>query len=465
MLTPLPSSSTLATVAPAPSASHPVNANASASASAGAGAGAGAGAETGTRTAETRSGFARALEQAAASDAAKEAGPTDRAAQAQAQAQATADGAPKEMPTRSNGAASAAQKRAAMGARLEPGRTPTAPPSAGAKPGPSPALDNPTADPASTAQAAAVDGTDADGAAPEVGAIGALLSQLQAAAAAAHQPAAAAGAAAAAPTAQARAGLVNADTPAFDTPTPAPDGPGARRASALARSEAARQTATTRQDEPLNSSAAWASPTASTPLQPAGNVERAGSALLAVERPIAEGSQLLPMQASASAGLGPHNAPAMASSAGSNTAAGEARLSASPGSPEFGPQLGAQITTFIRDGLENARLQLHPADMGPVLVQIQLDGQTAQVHLSAEHAVTRQALEDALPQLASQLREAGLTLSGGGVSEQAQQGRQAPSNRAADRSSPSDSTGGAAEAAAQELRQPATRRGVVDLVA
>ncbi len=139
-------------------------------------------------------------------------------------------------------------------------------------------------------------------------------------------------------------------------------------------------------------------------------------------------------------------------------------MSASPGSPEFGPQLGAQITTFVRDGLELARLQLHPADMGPVLVQIQLDGLTAQVHLSAEHAVTRQALEDALPQLASQLREAGLTLSGGGVSEQAQQGRQAPSDKPSDRSSTSDPTGDSG-ASAQELRQPLTRRGVVDLVA
>ena len=124
--------------------------------------------------------------------------------------------------------------------------------------------------------------------------------------------------------------------------------------------------------------------------------------------------------------------------------------------------MGAQITTFVRDGLEHARLQLHPADMGPVLVQIQLDGQTAQVHLSAEHALTRQALEEAMPQLASQLQEAGLTLSGGGVSEQAQQGRQAPPDTPAGRTS---SAAAPTAPAAQEARQPAARRGVVDLVA
>jgi flagellar hook-length control protein FliK len=156
-----------------------------------------------------------------------------------------------------------------------------------------------------------------------------------------------------------------------------------------------------------------------------------------------------------------HHAPNLIGGAGSSNTMGEARLSASPGSPDFGPQLGAQITTFVRDGLEHARLQLHPADMGPVLVQIQLDGQTAQVHLSAEHAVTRQALEAALPQLASQLREAGLTLSGGGVSEQAQQGRQAPSDNPSRPTSTPEST----RPEPQEPSRTLLRRGVVDLVA
>ena len=148
-------------------------------------------------------------------------------------------------------------------------------------------------------------------------------------------------------------------------------------------------------------------------------------------------------------------------------AATQARLSARPDSPDFAPQLGAQITTFVRDGIEHAQLHLNPAEMGPVSVQIQLDGQIAQVHLSADHALTRQALEASMPQLASQLSEAGLTLGGGGVFEQPRQGREAPSQggRGDDGRS-----GGGADTRPRGIGsvapvQPPMRRGVVDLVA
>ena len=148
-------------------------------------------------------------------------------------------------------------------------------------------------------------------------------------------------------------------------------------------------------------------------------------------------------------------------------AATQARLSARPDSPDFAPQLGAQITTFVRDGIEHAQLHLNPAEMGPVSVQIQLDGQIAQVHLSADHALTRQALEASMPQLASQLSEAGLTLGGGGVFEQPRQGREAPSQggRGDDGRS-----GGSADTRPRGIGsvapvQPPMRRGVVDLVA
>lgn len=155
----------------------------------------------------------------------------------------------------------------------------------------------------------------------------------------------------------------------------------------------------------------------------------------------------------------------------------EARLQASPGSAEFAPALGAQLHVFLRDGIQHARLQLHPAELGPLTVQILLDGATAQVRLAAEHPLTRQALEQAMPTLAGTLRESGLTLTGGGVFEQpAQPQAQSQTPSQPDGRSPSaersaaargDRTGrdapGQAEAAT--LRTLAPRRGVVDLVA
>ncbi|MBL8307346.1 MAG: flagellar hook-length control protein FliK [Rubrivivax sp.] len=157
-------------------------------------------------------------------------------------------------------------------------------------------------------------------------------------------------------------------------------------------------------------------------------------------------------------------APAPALSA--PTPPAEAAVAARPGSPEFASELGVRLATFVRDGVEQARLELHPVELGPVTVQIQLDGANASVHLAAEQAPTRQALEQALPTLAGTLREAGLTLAGGGVFEQPRQasregGAGKPSPRGRD-AGPEDTAGPLAGVAAPAALR---RRGVVDLIA
>jgi flagellar hook-length control protein FliK len=92
--------------------------------------------------------------------------------------------------------------------------------------------------------------------------------------------------------------------------------------------------------------------------------------------------------------------------------------------PAFAPALGTQIAHFARDGIEHARLRLNPAEMGPIAVQLVMDGQQVRVELVADLAATRQALEQSLPALASALRDAGFTLSGGGVFQQGRDGGQ-----------------------------------------
>ncbi|MDP1902200.1 MAG: flagellar hook-length control protein FliK [Rubrivivax sp.] len=179
---------------------------------------------------------------------------------------------------------------------------------------------------------------------------------------------------------------------------------------------------------------------------------------LAVTQATASPAGAAPALAAAPA---PGAAPAPAAPA--PTPATSTLLTARPGSAEFGPQLGTQITTFVRDGVQHARLELNPAEMGPVTVRIELDGATAKVHLMAEHAQTRQALEQAMPLLAGSLREAGMTLGGGGVFEQPRQPQ--PGGTGAPAPTPGDADDGA-----QALLTPAPaaalrRRGVVDLVA
>ena len=90
-------------------------------------------------------------------------------------------------------------------------------------------------------------------------------------------------------------------------------------------------------------------------------------------------------------------------------------------SPGFAGALGVHVSLLARGGVQEAELHLNPADMGPVSIRIQLDGTDAQVQFGADLAQTRQAIEAGLPELASALRDAGFTLSGGGVSQHAGQ--------------------------------------------
>jgi flagellar hook-length control protein FliK len=96
-------------------------------------------------------------------------------------------------------------------------------------------------------------------------------------------------------------------------------------------------------------------------------------------------------------------------------ATAEAALHAAPDEAAFAPALGAQVALWVKDGVQEARLHLHPAELGPVSVQIALDGQAAHIDFTAAVAATRDSIEQSLPALAAALREAGFTLAGGGV--------------------------------------------------
>ena len=86
--------------------------------------------------------------------------------------------------------------------------------------------------------------------------------------------------------------------------------------------------------------------------------------------------------------------------------------------PEFQQALGLHLSLLARDGVQQAELHLNPAEMGPVTVQIVMDGTQARVDFGADVAATREAIEAGLPALASAMHDAGFTLAGGGVSQQ-----------------------------------------------
>ena len=158
----------------------------------------------------------------------------------------------------------------------------------------------------------------------------------------------------------------------------------------------------------------------------------------------------------------PQTAPAASPAAATPFAA---HLAAAVNSPAFAPALATQVNWLVQEGLQLARLTLHPAEMGPVAVKIVLDGTLARIDFSAAIASTRAAIEASLPTLAAALHDSGLTLAGGGVSDgQARQGAQA--DRSPRTPDPGVATGATSPPAETNLA-PALRtaRGLVDLVA
>ena len=136
--------------------------------------------------------------------------------------------------------------------------------------------------------------------------------------------------------------------------------------------------------------------------------------------------------------------------------------------PDFTQSLGVQVSMLAADGVQQAELHLNPAEMGPISVQIAIDGTQAQVDFGADMASTRQLIENGLPELASALRDAGFTLTGGGVSQQARQGSsEGGQGRGEGGSRSRSSVGGieAAEAAAPRRSTARVSAGGLDLYA
>jgi flagellar hook-length control protein FliK len=166
-----------------------------------------------------------------------------------------------------------------------------------------------------------------------------------------------------------------------------------------------------------------------------------------------------------------------AASAPPPAAPAQATLTMPPQAPTFAPALGQQIDVWMKGGVQHAEVQLSPQDLGPIRVRIEMEGAHARVQMSADVASTRDALQQAMPQLSAQLGEVGLSLTGGGVSDQpAFQQAQAQAGNGGDGSGrsgrpamggqPSGDDGGPDELAlASVARQQAQRRGLLDMYA
>ncbi|WP_299495100.1 flagellar hook-length control protein FliK [uncultured Shewanella sp.] len=84
----------------------------------------------------------------------------------------------------------------------------------------------------------------------------------------------------------------------------------------------------------------------------------------------------------------------------------------------FSPVMQQQLVTMISQGVQQAEIRLDPAELGQMMVKIQVQGDTTQVQFQVTQAQTRDLIEQALPRLKDMLAEQGMQLSDGQVSYQ-----------------------------------------------
>ncbi|HRO60397.1 MAG TPA: flagellar hook-length control protein FliK [Burkholderiaceae bacterium] len=144
--------------------------------------------------------------------------------------------------------------------------------------------------------------------------------------------------------------------------------------------------------------------------------------------------------------------------------------------PAFAGHLAGETLKLAIAGVEHAQISVQPKDLGPIRIELSLNGESARIAFSATQPDTRQAIEQSLPILEDMLAEHGLLLADANVSDQrggdAEGGKHAGRAPGADPdSSPKRGYGasGIDEIGSREADGaapvPLIRRGLVDLYA
>jgi len=88
------------------------------------------------------------------------------------------------------------------------------------------------------------------------------------------------------------------------------------------------------------------------------------------------------------------------------------------GTPGFAPALAQEMAQLVRVNAQRAELHLHPAEMGPIDVRLHMQDNQVSVTMVAADAQTRDAMQQALPQLREALAREGLALADASVHDQ-----------------------------------------------
>lgn len=89
--------------------------------------------------------------------------------------------------------------------------------------------------------------------------------------------------------------------------------------------------------------------------------------------------------------------------------------------PRWSQQLGDRVVWMTRGEIQNAQININPAQLGPIQINISLNGDQMTANFIAAHQEVRQALDDAMPRLREMLSSAGINLGQTNVGSQTPQ--------------------------------------------
>lgn len=143
----------------------------------------------------------------------------------------------------------------------------------------------------------------------------------------------------------------------------------------------------------------------------------------------------------------------------------QADMASQPHEAGFAGELAAQVDVMVQGEIQQAELRLNPVDLGPIRIELRIEGNTADVVFSAAHDLTREGISRSLEQLRDMLASQGLHLG------QADVGARHAGQEGQERSHPSRpalagaSTGDSEPLGATAPSRPRALRGMLDLYA
>jgi len=107
----------------------------------------------------------------------------------------------------------------------------------------------------------------------------------------------------------------------------------------------------------------------------------------------------------------------------SSTALPSSKVQIPVGQSGWGRAVGQQVVWFVSQNITAANMRLNPQQLGPMEMQLSMEGDKASVAFVSQHAVVRDALESAIPRLREMFAENGLNLANVNVSQQGYSGQ------------------------------------------